>query len=54
MNRCTYTNEVRCCKRSWTCLLVVSESLFSLTELLNVAMMRNFEVMLGQTLTRPL
>jgi hypothetical protein len=30
--------------------LVLFETLFALTELLNMAVVRNFEVMLGQTL----
>jgi hypothetical protein len=49
MNRCTWSNEVLCVERSWTYLQVLFE-VFSLTELLNVAVFRNYEVMLGQTL----
>jgi hypothetical protein len=37
-------------ERSWTDLHVLLETLFSLTELLNMAVFRNYEVMLGQTL----
>jgi hypothetical protein len=36
-------------ERQWTHLQVLSESLFSLTDLLNVAVFRNYEDMLGQT-----
>jgi hypothetical protein len=46
MNRCTSTNELWS-KRSWTYLSVLFESLFCLTQFLNMAMVRNFEVMLG-------
>jgi hypothetical protein len=52
MNRCTQTNEVRYSHRSWINLQVSFESLFCLTKFLNVAMVRNFEVMLGQSLKR--
>jgi hypothetical protein len=37
-NRCTQTNEVWYNERSWTCLQVLFESLSSLTEFLNMAM----------------
>jgi hypothetical protein len=46
MNRCTQTNELWKSKRSWTYLQVLFESLFCLTQFLNMAMVRNFEVML--------
>jgi hypothetical protein len=35
-------------EKSWTCLQVLFESLFSLTEFLSMAVFRNYEVMLGQ------
>jgi hypothetical protein len=47
MNRCTYTNELWYSKRSWTYLQVLFESLFCLMQFLNMATVRNFEVMLG-------
>jgi hypothetical protein len=34
-------------KRSWTYLQVLFESLFCLTQSLNMTMVRNFEVMVG-------
>jgi hypothetical protein len=37
-------------ERSWICLQVLFEPLFSVADLLNMAMARNFEVMLEQTL----
>jgi hypothetical protein len=37
-------------KRSWKYVQVLFELLFCLTKFLNVAMVRNFEVVLGQTL----
>jgi hypothetical protein len=46
MNRCTKTNELRYSKRSWTYLQVLFESLLCLTQFLNMAMVRNFELML--------
>jgi hypothetical protein len=46
MNRCTLTNELWYSKRSWTYLQVLFESLFCLTQFLNMTMVRNFEVML--------
>jgi hypothetical protein len=51
MNHYTYMNEVWYSKRSWTYVQVLFESLFSLTKLLNIAMVHNFEVTLGQMLT---
>jgi hypothetical protein len=42
------TNEVRYSDRSWAYLQVIFVSLFSLTKFLNMKMVRNFEVMLGQ------
>jgi hypothetical protein len=36
-------------ERSWTCQQVLFESLFCLTELLNMAVFRNYEVMFKQT-----
>jgi hypothetical protein len=47
MNRCTYTNKPWYSIKSWTYLKVLFESLFCLTQFLNMAMMRNFEAMLG-------
>jgi hypothetical protein len=49
-NHCTKTDEVRFSKTSWTFHQVLFESLFCFAKLLNIAMMRHFEVMLGQTL----
>jgi hypothetical protein len=40
-------NEVWYSRRSWTYLQVLFYSLFCLNKLLNMAMVRNFEVMLG-------
>jgi hypothetical protein len=50
MNRCTYcqTNEVLCCEKSWTYPQVLFEPLFYLVKNLNMVMVRNFEVILGQ------
>jgi hypothetical protein len=48
MNRYTWTNERWYNKISWTCLQVLFESLFCLTQFLNMAMVRNFEVMAEQ------
>jgi hypothetical protein len=42
--------DVLCSKRSYTYIQVLFESLFYLTKLLNMFMVQNFEVMLGQTL----
>jgi hypothetical protein len=50
MKRCAYVHEVMYIERSWTYLQVLFESLFSLTELLNKPVFRNYKVMLGQTL----
>jgi hypothetical protein len=50
MNLCSYTNEVLCSERSFTYLQVLFESLLFSAELLNMTMVTNFEVMLGQTL----
>jgi hypothetical protein len=49
MNCCTLTNEVLYTERSWTYLKVLFESLFSLTEVLNMAVFQNYEIILGQT-----
>jgi hypothetical protein len=49
MNRCTYTNEVGYSESLWVYLEVLFES-FYLTKLLNMAVVRNIEVILGQTL----
>jgi hypothetical protein len=48
MNHCTWSNEVLYIERSWTYLQDLFESLFSLTELLDLAVFRNYEVVLGQ------
>jgi hypothetical protein len=45
-----FTNEVQSSERSWTSPQVLFESLLYLTKLLNMALVRNLEVMLGQTL----
>jgi hypothetical protein len=50
MSRCTWTRKVLYIERSWAYLQALFESLFSLTEMLNMAVVRNFEVMLQQTL----
>jgi hypothetical protein len=50
MNRCIWSNEVLHSERSWIYLHGLFEPLFSLAELLNIVVVRNFEVMLGQTL----
>jgi hypothetical protein len=50
MNHCTSSNEVLYIKRSWTFLQLLFESSFSLTELLNMAIFRNCEIMLVQML----
>jgi hypothetical protein len=44
------TNEVWFSERSWTCLQVLFESLFSSTKILNMAIVRNYEIILGQSL----
>jgi hypothetical protein len=49
MKLCTETNEALCSEGSQTYLQVSFESLFSLTELLDMAAFRNFKVLLGQT-----
>jgi hypothetical protein len=46
MNRYTWTNELWYSMRSRTYLQVLFESLFCLTQFLNMVMVRNFEVML--------
>jgi intracellular septation protein A len=43
-------SEVLCSDKSWTYLQVLFEQLFYFTELLNMAVVRNFKVMLRQTL----
>jgi hypothetical protein len=45
MNRCTYTNEVWSSETSWTYLQVLFDPLCYLTELLNIMMVRDYEVM---------
>jgi hypothetical protein len=50
MNRYTHTYEVLYIEISQTNLQVLYESLFYLTEILNMMVVRHFEVMLGQTL----
>jgi hypothetical protein len=50
MSRCSLTNEVWNSKKSWTYIQVLYGSLLCLTKLLNLAMVRNFQVMLRQTL----
>jgi hypothetical protein len=50
VRRRSYINKVLYSDRSWTCLQVLFESLFSLTELLDMAVFPNYEVMFGQTL----
>jgi hypothetical protein len=49
VNLYTYTNEVRYSKASWIYLQVLHES-FCLTKFSNMAMVRNVEVVLVQTL----
>jgi hypothetical protein len=49
MDRCSYVRQVKFC--TWIYLQVSFESLVSLMELLNMAVVRNFKVMLGQTLS---
>jgi hypothetical protein len=50
MKSYTQTNKAWNSKGSWTCLRVLFETLFYLTKLLNLTMVRNFEIILGQTL----
>jgi hypothetical protein len=52
MNHCTCccTNDGWCIKTLWAYMQVLFESLFCLTKLSNMAMVRDLEVMLGQTL----
>jgi hypothetical protein len=51
MNHCTYTNELFYVERSWIYLQVSLDPLFSfLAEHFNIAVVQNFEVMLGQML----
>jgi hypothetical protein len=50
MIRCICSNEVLYSERSWIYLHGLFELLFSLAELLNIVVVRNFEVMLGQML----
>jgi hypothetical protein len=52
MNCCTEANEAWYSQRSQTCLQVLCQSVFCFMELLSMAMMRNFKVMLGQTRNR--
>jgi hypothetical protein len=47
MKHCTLTNEVLCGGGSWIYLQVLFESLFYLTELLNMAVLRNSEIYVG-------
>jgi hypothetical protein len=49
MNTCTCVNEVCYSTILCTCLQVLFESLFCLTKLLNMMMVRNFEFMFGKT-----
>jgi hypothetical protein len=50
MNPYTHTYEVQYIERSQTNLQVLYDSLFYLTEILNMMVVQHFEVMLGQKL----
>jgi hypothetical protein len=50
MNRYKQADEVRCSEHLWSCQEVVFESFFYVTKLSGMTMVRNFEVMSGQTL----
>jgi hypothetical protein len=50
MNHCSQTNKVLYSERSWAYPQVLCDSLFSFIQLFNTAVVRNFEVILGQTL----
>jgi hypothetical protein len=50
MNRCTLINKVLYIERSWTYLQLLFESLSSFMKLLNMVVVQNLEVMLGQAL----
>jgi hypothetical protein len=50
MSRCTLTNKVLYIEISWIYIQMLCLLLCSVAELLNMAVVHNFEVMLGQTL----
>jgi hypothetical protein len=52
MNHRTFAQQIQSSRRSWKYLKVVSESLICSTNLSDMAMVLNFEVMLEQTLNQ--